>query len=417
MLSAPRRHFELLYRARDFRLLFEATAASGIGTWLAVIALTVDVYDRTHSAKWVSALLIADFLPAIAVGLLLGPLIDRLSRRTLMIEADLVRLVVFVALVFADSATTIVVLAAVAGFATGFFRPASFAGLPNLVDDADLPAASSLLRSTDYLTTVVGTLLGGIVAAAVGPDLSYGVNAATFGVSAVLLTGIPAARFGVPTTESRGHWLDVKDGFSLIFGSRALLAVFISWNLVMFANASVNVSEIVLAKVSFDSGSFGYGLLWCGSGVGMVVGSLYAATWLEHRSISFVYGASLGLMSFGALTAAVSPNVWVAAVCLTLAGCGNGSAVVCNYLLVQRGAPDNLRGRALAAIMSVNFALLGIGMAVAGPITDTIGPRWMFGIAAAVAGFAALVGRAMTRGISSPSTVEESEPHPVSATG
>src|SRR5262249_17833251 len=146
-----------------------------------------------HSAKWVSALLIADFLPAIAVGLLLGPLIDRLSRRTLMIEADLVRLVVFVALVFANSATTIVVLAAVAGFATGFFPPASFAVLPTRAEEAALPAASSLLRSTDYLTTVVGTLLGGIVAAAVGPDLSYAVNAATFGVSAVLLTGIPAA--------------------------------------------------------------------------------------------------------------------------------------------------------------------------------------------------------------------------------
>ena len=417
MLIAPRRHLELIRRNPDFRLLFEATLASGVGTWLAVIALTVDVYDRTHSAKWVSALLVADFLPAVAVGLLLGPVIDRFSRRSLMINADLVRLAAFVARICADSAATIVALAAVVGFATGFFRPASFAGLPNLVDEDDLPTASSFLRSTDYLTTVVGTLLGGLVAATIGPDFSYGVNAVTCGISAVLLAAIPAVRFGVPTPDTRGHWQDVRAGFALIFASRALLAVFISWNLVMFSNASVNVSEVVLAKVSFDSGSFGYGVLWCGSGIGMVIGSLYAPTWLEHRSLSLVYGSSLTLMSFGYLTAALSPNVWIATLCLALAGSGNGAAVVCNYLLVQGGAPDHLRGRALAAIMSVNFALLGLGMAAAGPITDAVGARWTFGIAAVVSASAAVVGRAMTRGIKSPGAGDQHGPQPASAAG
>src|SRR5919197_1362113 len=93
----------MLGRAPSFRLLFLATFASGLGTWLAVIALTVDVFDRTHSAKWVSALLAADFLPAIATGLFLGPLVDRLSRKRLMIAADLARVGVFAALPFADS--------------------------------------------------------------------------------------------------------------------------------------------------------------------------------------------------------------------------------------------------------------------------------------------------------------------------
>src|SRR5207244_1601542 len=71
--------------------------------------------------------------------------------------------------------------------------------------------------------------------------------------------------------ESRGHWKEVRAGFALVLGSRALLAVFVSWNLVMLANAGVNVSEVVLAKVSFNAGSFGFGLLWAGSGVGFVV--------------------------------------------------------------------------------------------------------------------------------------------------
>jgi len=142
---AVRRQLGLLGRSPGFRLLFLSTFASGLGTWLAVIALTVDVYDRTHSAKWVSALLIVDFLPAVAIGLFFSAVIDQISRKLLMIGADVVRLAVFAALPLATSASGIVSLAALAGLATGFFRPAVFAGLPNLVEPAELPNANSLL--------------------------------------------------------------------------------------------------------------------------------------------------------------------------------------------------------------------------------------------------------------------------------
>ena len=57
---------------------------------------------------------------------------------------------------------------------------------------------------------------------------------------------------------------------------------------------------------------------------------------------------------------------------MTVAAFGNGAAVVCNSLLVQRGAPDELRGRAFTVIMASNYALLGLGMAAAGPLTDAI---------------------------------------------
>jgi hydrogenase/urease accessory protein HupE len=101
-------------------LLFLAALGSGVGTYLAFVALAVDVWDRTESGTWVAWLLIADFLPAIAIGLLLGALLDRRSRRQLMILADLVRFGVFCALPFTTSPSQIVVLAGVAGFATGW---------------------------------------------------------------------------------------------------------------------------------------------------------------------------------------------------------------------------------------------------------------------------------------------------------
>jgi len=412
VLTGPRRQFKLLERAPAFRSLYLSTLASNLGTWIAVVALTVDVYDRTHSAKWVSALLIVDFLPAVAIGLLLGPLVDRLSRRRLLIWADLTRLAVFVGLAFTTSAGQVVALAAVAGFATGFFRPAVLAGLPNLVDDADLGDANSMLRSVEYIGWTAGTLLGGAIAATSGPHLAYWLNAGSFLVSAVLVMQIADSLLQSARAETRGYRRDVTDGFSVVFSSRALVAVFISWNLAMWANAGVNVAEVVLAKTSFHSGSFGYGLLQAGSGIGMVIGSLYASTWLEQRGVSFVYGASLALTAFGVLAAGVSPDVWVAAACMALSGSGNGAAIVCNGLLVQRGAPDRLRGRALTTIMSATFAMLGIGMVVWGPVTDAIGARWVFGGAAFFAFAGAVVGRELTRGVSAAGAAE-----PVSASG
>jgi MFS family permease len=83
--------------------------------------------------------------------------------------------------------------------------------------------------------------------------------------------------------------------------------------------------------------------------------------------------------------------------CFVLAGIGNGTAVVCNSLLVQRGAPDEIRGRVFTVIMSVNYAVYGLGFVVAGPLTDSVGPRWVFGGVAIVLAFVSLVAYALAR--------------------
>jgi MFS family permease len=76
---------------------------------------------------------------------------------------------------------------------------------------------------------------------------------------------------------------------------------------------------------------------------------------------------------------------------------GNGLALICNQLLVQRGAPDAMRGRALALLFSTFYATLGIGMVAAGLLTDAVGGRRMWAIAAGVYLVGAVVAFAMTR--------------------
>jgi len=413
------RRLGLLGREPSFRSLFFATLASGLGTWLALVALQIDVLTRTHSPIWMSALLIADILPMLLVGLVAAPLVDRLSRRRLMVGADLVRFAVFCALPFAPNATTIVALAAVIGTATGFFRPAVYAGLPNLVSDEDLPQANSLLQTIDNSTWAVGSLVGGALVAASGPNLAYWINAVTFLVSAALLAQIPQRLLQEARAETRGHWRDLADGLILVRRSRALLTVLIAWNIGMIANAFVNVGEPFLATDTFSAGSFGLGLMMASAGVGLALGAYLAGSWIEDRGLANVYGVSLGLMGLGVAGAAASPNVWVAAVCVIVSGAGNGATIVCNALLVQRGAPDRFRGRTFTVLMSSNVTFLALGLVLGGRLTDAFGPRWVWGAAALLSGVSAVVGFTLARGVAkaSPQPAElpgkQVEPEPV----
>jgi MFS family permease len=393
------RQLTLLGSVRALRLLAGANFLSGLGTWLAFVALTVDVWDRTESGTWVAALLIADFLPVIVIGLLAGPLVDRLSRRRLMVAADIVRCGVFVALPFTTSETQIVALAAVAGFATGFFRPAVYAGVPNLVADRDLPSANALLQSIEALTTIAGPLVGGVLVAASGPDVAYWINSATFLLSAALIVRIPGDLLQAARAATHGHWRDIAEGLQLVRRSRALLTVLIAWNVGILGHAGVNVAEVKLAKVSFDAGDFGFGLLLASAGLGVALGSLSAGSWIQQRGIAGVYGAGLSLIALGIGAAAISPSVWVAAPCVAVSGAGNGIAVVCNATLVQRGAPDRLRGRVFTVLMSSNYAVLGFGMVIGGLLTNEYDARWIWGGASLIAVVAAIVGYSLARGI------------------
>jgi MFS family permease len=396
-LSGARRG--LLRQASGFRLLFFATLASSIGTWLAFVALVVDVWDRTGDSNWVSALLIAEFLPIVVIGIAAGRLIDRVSRRWILIISDAVRAGVFLALPFTTTALQIVMLAFVAGIATSLFRPAVYAGLPNLVSDDDLPQANGILQTADNLTWTVGALVGGALVAATSPDVAYTVNAFSFFVSALLILRIRERFEEAEREPSRGGWRDFVDGLSLAVHSRALLTVLVAWSVVMLANAGVNVSEVVLAKEVFEGGDFGYGLLVAATGLGLVAGSLFGGTWIAQRGLVVPYTASIALMALGIGAAAVAPNVWVASLVVIAAGAGNGVAVIANALLVQRGAPDRLRGRAFTVVMSTGYAVLGIGMIIAGPLTNAIGARAVWGISAGLAAVGALLGYLLVRGV------------------
>jgi MFS family permease len=218
------------------------------------------------------------------------------------------------------------------------------------------------------------------------------VNAASFLVSASLVVRIPARLLQSETALTRGHWRDLADGFRAVVASRPLLAVLVGWGIAGLGIGGAGVAEVFVAKNTFHAGDFGYGLIFGCIGGGMVAGSVAAGTAVERFGITRTYTTALAVMAVGFAAAAVSPDVWVAAFCCAVAGIGDGLAVVGNATLVQRGAADELRGRAVTLLMSGTITVQAVGSVLAGALMPPDAGRWVWlgsGVAFALGGLAA----------------------------
>jgi MFS family permease len=402
-----RRQVALLRRATNFRLLFLATLGSSVGTWMATVALTVDVKNRTNSAWWVSALLMVSFLPSVVVGLAAGPLVDRLSRKNLLVVSDVTRMIVFGVLPFVGSALAILVLAAIAGVANSFFRPALLAGMPNLVEEDDLAHGTSLLQAVDWAAMPLGSLLGGVIVSVWNPHPVYWINAISFLASAILIVRISARFLQSEQGITRGHWSDLREGIGAFRRSPALRTALLSLGIGVVAVGFVNVSEVFLATRSLHAGSFGFGLLWAVSGVGLVGGSLLTGSLLERRDVVALYPLGFLPWALGILVAALAPDIWVAALGMVVGGVGNGIAFPMTVLIVQRWTVDRLRGRAFTVIISAHNALLGVAMIAAGALTTGLGARWVYGFASALLGIGSLTALVLGRRVVAGTVLEQ----------
>jgi len=410
-----------LFRYAGVRRLFWATLISSAGTWLAFVALALDVYDRTHSSVWVGALFVTETLPIALLGFFFGPLLDRLPRRSLMIGADLFRVVVFIALVFAPSAWAILALAMLAGIAAGLFAPAVYAGLPNLVEERDLAGANGLFQTATSATMIVGPLFGGAIVAVVGPHPAYLFNAASFVLSALLIAGIRPSGLQSVTAASRGYLRDLLDGAAAVFRSRPLLTVFIAWNVAMVGVAAMNTAEVELVKHDFGAGDLGYGVFMAATGLGVFIGAFSARAVFARTPFATAYALGFALLAVGMGLVALLPPFALAVAILLIAGTGNGLLLTANAMLVQQGTSDDLRGRSFALIMSANALVLTFSSLGAGVLTDYAGARLVWALAGAAMVLAGLVGWLLARPLSparKPGGIAVSlEPNPESPIG
>jgi MFS family permease len=359
-----------------FRRFWLAGAISVFGTWMAAIALAIRMYDETGSPGWVAALLFAEFVPTIVIGIALGGWLNRLPVRRTMVICDLVGAAVFGILAFVDSPPAVVGLAGVAGIAMAMFRPLATSAVPLLVPDDEIERATGAMGSSDNAMTFLGEVAGGIVVGTVGAAIGLGVNAVSFVISALLLaTCATLARPVVAEIASPPTGWHVRRTLSQVRESPVLRQIAVGWTF-----ATVMLGGILAITVPLLRGSYGaepalVGLLMGLIAVGLVAGSLFAGRRRFGRS---AYPLALAGIGASAMIAGGSPAVGLAGLGMLLLGVFNGVAIILNRSRAVRAADPTERTSLIAFLIALSGIGQALGTVLGGLLATATSPRWAF---------------------------------------
>ena len=363
-----------MLRQRDFRLLFAGQAVSFFGDRMVNVALAFAVLDLGHSASEVGLVFAARTLPLVLCLLAGGVVADRVSRRAVMVGADLVRLAsqgALAALLIGGAAEvwSIAVLAAVTGAATGFFNPASTGLLPELVAPEDLQPANGLRATAAAAGEIGGPVTAGLLVASAGAGWALAIDAATFALSASFL-----ARLRLPRRLERastGYLADLRAGWGEFRARRWV------WTVVgAVARREHAVGRVDRARARGRGPRAGrrggLGTVLAVMGAGTLLGGVAAVRIRPRRPLvlfalgGVTFALPLGLLAAGAHAGPLAAGAFFAGVAMML-----GNSVW--EATLQRHIPAESLSRVSAYDWFGSLAFYPLGLAVWAPIADAAG--------------------------------------------
>lgn len=382
-----------LLKTQGLRRFFIAHLQSELGTGAAYVALMLVAYHRVHSGWAIALVLLADFLPGIALGAALGAVADRLPRRRLMIGADLLRAGAFLGLAVIPSFGATVALALIAGVGTSMYRTSVNAALPGMVDDEQRSAATALYGMNFSIGMTVGPALTALFLLVGPPTMVLVANAFTFLVSAALLGGIridradrsSAATEPEPAAGRVSLWSSTLEGArsaGRLPGVSVLLAI---GAISILAGGLMNVAEPLLATGPLHAGNSGYSLLVAVYGAAMTVGSL--ATSRAGSSVSRLRAwlmLGLAVQGLGMVGSALAPNLGWASASFALTGVGNALLLGPELRLLQELVGERLLGRVFGLRDMVGNLAYVVAFLSAGAVLALLGVRAVFALGGVV---------------------------------
>jgi MFS family permease len=361
-------------RIRNFRLLFAGHGVSHLGDRMVTVALAFAVLEVGGSASAVGLVLAASWVPAVASVLVGGVVADRISRRTVMVAADVVRVCsqgTMAALLIGGAAEVwmLAALAGLTGAATGFFNPAATGLLPDVVPSEGLQPANALRSTAASVSEILGPIAAGIIVAAAGAGWAIAADAATFAISAACLVALRLGR--AAEREPAAFLRDLIDGW-LAVRSRRWLWTFLAYFAVsnVMWGAWTALGPVVAAR---DLGGAGpWGTVLGAVGVGAVLGSLAATRVRPTRPLLFV-ALMDGLFGLPLAFLAAGSSVPVLAIGGILSGIGMTLGMSVWETTLQREIPTESLSRVASYDWFVSYAVYPLGLAIWGPLAGVIG--------------------------------------------
>jgi hypothetical protein len=407
---APLRH-------RGFRLLAGGQLASNIGDAFYMVALPWYVLAGHGGALLLGTVLAAYGIPRTVLLAVGGQAADRWHPWTVMMASDGVRALATAGMALAAAsgparAVILVPIAVVLGAGEGMFLPGSFAIIPELLPDGDLQAGNALVSAGTQLATLVGPAFGGAMVALTGPSPAFGLDAASFVISALTLVRVGAVkhatRAATPITDVQpaapGEDTGIQPGAPgedtggpTVLGTlRAERAIQIALLVTVVANlGSGGIDGVALPSLAhgpLHTGAGGFGGLIAAFGAGALIGTLVSAQIGRLRRPA-VIGSAVFMVE--AVSMALVPylgGVFGAGAAIVLTGIMNGFGNVVMITAFQRWCPPGLLGRLSGVLMLTSMGVYPISVVISAFVVRGLGPAPFFPIAGAALAFAILLG-------------------------
>ena len=351
---------------------------------MARVALSVLVFDRTGSAFTTAAVYALTFLPEILGGTWLPGIADRYPRRTVMIACDLLRAVLVGAMAIPHMPiAAICALLVVAILAGRPFRAAETALLPDIFSDEPYVVATGLRMMTDQLAQLAGFSLGGIAIAVVGARGGLAIDAATFVVSAALITVYIHRRPAPAAPEDDPDRLastSTRVAIKLLWRDPSMrVLVGLGW-LAAFFVAPEGLAAAYAATIG--PGPTRVGLLLAAIASGCALGTYLLVRVLPQYRQHVLLGPLAIAAGIPLLACALKPGLIVSLLLWAMSGVFSAYQVLAAAWLIK-ALPAHRRGQIIGLVGSGLVTIQGVGILGFGAVADYIGPAGAVAVAGA----------------------------------
>jgi predicted MFS family arabinose efflux permease len=360
---------------RNFRLVFSSTTISALGDGVTTVALVFAVLQITGSAAALGIVIAARQASAAAITVAAGVWADRLPRHLVLVAAAVVQGAVQAVagtLVVTGHATVwmLAVLGLAFGLADGFVIPTSQGLIPAVVSSVRLQQANALLGLSRSILGVAGPALGGVLVAAGSPGSALLVDAASFGVAAVLLLRVSIPK-RADQVEPAPFLAELREGWNEFRRQTWIWTTIVFFGIGNCASTALNVLGPIVAKRHYGGAST-WALLISSFGIGTIIGGLIALRLRPGRPllVSCVAAVPLVLQPIGVGLRAPQPllvAIWA------VSGIGLAIHLALWFTVFQRHVPEVSRSRVSSYDALGSFVLLPLGSAVAGPVAALVG--------------------------------------------
>ncbi len=375
MLAA---YFQLLRRNRNYRLLWFAQIVSELGDWFYTLAVYHLLLELTGSrAQAVAFAVVLQVLPSTLAAPTAGVINDRISRKRIMIGADVVRFFIVLGMLVVRTPSMVWLvypLLFLETVAAAFFEPAHSAVIPNIVPEQQVLAANALASVTWSFCLAAGAGLGGLFAVWLGRDAVFVLNAVSFLASAWMIRRMnfsePHAE-GLPALRARElfEFTPILEGFRYIRSQPRLFAtVFVKGGIGLLGANNVllpilgeRVFPVKLAGLDHGRAAMlGMSMLMGARGAGALLGPLLSGRWAGERHGRLRMGIFAGFLmaAAGYIVLGSSTSLTLAICAVIAAHAGSSTNWVFSSTLLQVYTEDRFRGRVFSA--DYGLCMLGI---------------------------------------------------------